>query len=166
MSPDISTENCDTTGSVKAQPSRITVEAKAVGERTGSLKISDESNSVPLAGRYQPGVRVPVVPLDNYAGFAPTLVKLDIEGFEIEALRGATRILERRPKLAIEVHVDMLRRYGRRADEILDAVRPRDYELWLQLGADDPPRPYAGERLNAQHMDQVHLYALPRGGSC
>jgi hypothetical protein len=30
----------------------------------------------------------------------------------------------------------------------------------------DPPRPYAGERLNAQHMDQVHLFALPRGGSC
>jgi len=28
------------------------------------------------------------------------------------------------------------------------------------------PRAYAGESLNAQHMDQVHLYALPRGGSC
>jgi FkbM family methyltransferase len=145
---------------------RITVEAKAVGERTGSLKISEESNSVPLTGRYQPGVRVPVVPLDNYEGLHPTLIKLDIEGFEIEALRGATCILGRRPKLAIEVHVDMLRRYGRRADEIFDVVRPHDYELWLQLGADDPPRPYAGERLNAQHMDQVHLYALPRGGSC
>src|SRR5262249_12069876 len=93
------------------------------------------------------------------------LIKLDIEGFEIEALRGATRILERRPKLAIEVHVDMLRRYGRRADEILDWVSPRDYELWLQRGADHPPRPYAGEKLNAQHMDQVPLYARRRGGS-
>jgi FkbM family methyltransferase len=146
--------------------SRVTVEAKAVGERSGSLKITEESNSVPLLGRYEPGVRVPVVPLDNYAGLAPTLIKLDIEGFEIEALRGAPRILERRPKLAIEVHVDMLRRYGRHADEILDLVRPRDYELWLQLGADDTPRPYAGERLSEKHMDQVHLYALPRGGSC
>ena len=145
---------------------RVTVEARAVGERAGTLKVSEESNAVPLTGRYEPGVRVAVVALDNYLDLGPTLIKLDIEGFEIEALRGATRILERRPKLAIEVHVDMLRRYGRHADEILEIIRPRDYDLWLQLGADDAPRAYAGESLNVQHMDQVHLYALPRGGSC
>jgi FkbM family methyltransferase len=144
---------------------RVTVEAKAVGSRVGILKISEESNSVPLIGRYEPGVKVPVVPLDDYADLEPTLIKLDIEGFEIEALRGASLILRRKPKLAIEVHVDMLRRYGHRADELLEIVRPGDYDLWLQLGAGEAPRPYAGENLNAQHMDQVHLYALPRGGS-
>lgn len=145
---------------------RVTVEARAVGARAGSLKVSEESNSVPLIGRYEPGVMVAVVPLDDYADLEPDLIKLDIEGFEIEALRGATEILRRRPKLAIEVHVDMLRRYGHRADDLFEIVRPGDYDFWLQLGAGETPRPYAGESLNAQHMDQVHLYALPRGGSC
>ena len=144
---------------------RVAVEARAVGAHAGMLKISDESNSFPLTGRLEPGVRVPVVPLDDYAHLAPTLLKLDIEGFEVEALRGASRILERRPRLAIEVHVDMLRRYGDRADQILEFLKPRDYDFWLQLGGHDTPRPYAGESLNAQHMDQVHLYALPRGAA-
>ena len=143
---------------------RVTVVGKAVGARDGRLRITEESNAVPLTGRYEPGVEVPVVALDDYADLEPTLIKLDVEGFEIEALRGAKRILERRPKLAIEVHVDMLRRYGHQADDLFEIVRPADYECWLQLGGGDVPRPYAGQRLNAQHMDQVHLYALPRGG--
>jgi FkbM family methyltransferase len=141
---------------------RVTVEAKAVGSRRGSLSVTDESNSVPLTGRMSRGVSVPVVPLDDYADLEATLVKLDVEGFEIEALQGATRVLERKPKLAIEVHVDMLRRYGHSADELFELVRPRDYEFWLQLGPDSAPRPFAGERLSDQHIDQVHLYGLPK----
>jgi FkbM family methyltransferase len=145
---------------------RVIVEARAVGARAGILKISEESNSVPLTGRFEPGMRVPVVRLDEFADLAPTLVKLDVEGFEMEALRGASRILERRPKLAVEVHVDMMRRYGDRADDLFELLRPGDYDFWLQAGGGEEPRPYAGERLNGLHMDQVHLYALPRGGSC
>jgi len=143
---------------------RITVEAKAVGTGTGTLVFTEESNAVALTGRASQGVRVPVVGLDAYAPLAPTLVKLDVEGFEIEALKGATQVLKRRPKLAIEVHVEMLRRYGHSADEIFDHVPPAEYELWLQLGGTEAPRPWRGEKLAAQHMDQVHLYALPKGG--
>lgn len=143
---------------------RVTAVAKAVGAKGGQLRITEESNAVPLIGRYEPGILVPVVALDDYAHLQPTLVKLDIEGFEIDALQGASRILERRPKLAIEVHVDMLRRYGRRADELVEILGRDDYDFWLQPGGGDPPRAYAGERLNHLHMDQVHLYALPRGG--
>jgi FkbM family methyltransferase len=146
--------------------SRVRVEARAVGARAGSLKISDESNSVPLTGRLEPGVKVPVVPLDDYADLEPTLIKLDIEGYEVEALRGATNILRRRPKLAIEVHVDMLKRYGDHADDLLEMLGPSGYDFWLQRGAGDEPRPFARGSLNTLHMDQVHLYALPRGGSC
>lgn len=144
---------------------RVTVEAKAVGSRAGSLTFTDESNAVALTAPFAPGSRVPVVPLDDYAHLSPTLLKLDVEGFEIEVLRGAERVLRRRPKLAIEVHVDMLRRYGRRADDLLELVPPTSYDLWIQLGADETPRPYAGERLADQRMDQVHLYALPRAAA-
>ena len=139
------------------------MEAKAVGSRAGSLSVSDESNAIALTGQHSGGVEVATVPLDAYADLEPTLVKLDVEGFEIEALRGAERILRRRTKWAIEVHVDMLPRYGHRADDLFEFLRPGDYELWLQLGGDDVPRPYAGQKLNDQHMDQVHLFAFPRG---
>lgn len=141
---------------------RITIEAKAVGAGPGTLTFTEESNAVALTGRGSQGVRVPVVGLDQYASLAPTLVKLDVEGFEIEVLKGATQVLRRRPKLAIEVHVDMLRRYGHSADELFRYVPPEEYDLWLQMGGHELPRPYRGEKLAALSMDQVHLYALPK----
>jgi FkbM family methyltransferase len=141
---------------------RVTVEARAVGAAAGMLTVTEESNAVALTGRSSPGIHVPVVPLDAYADLDPTLIKLDVEGFEIEALRGARRVLERRPRVAIEVHVDMLQRYGSSADALFEFVRPEVYALWIQPGGDQVPRPWRGERLADLHMDQVHLYAIPK----
>ena len=46
-----------------------------------------------------------IVPLDDYAQEAPTFIKMDIEGFELQALEGARQILtEQKPKLAICVY--------------------------------------------------------------
>lgn len=49
---------------------------------------------------------VPCVSLDeSLPGFAPTLVKLDVEGAELEALEGMARTIERhRPDLALSVY--------------------------------------------------------------
>jgi hypothetical protein len=44
-------------------------------------------------------------------GFVPDLVKLDIEGWELKALRGAARLLaERRPHVVVETHSAELER--------------------------------------------------------
>jgi FkbM family methyltransferase len=141
---------------------RVTVEAKAVGSAAGSVRVTDESNAIAVTGAGAGGTTVPVAPLDAYESLAPTLLKLDVEGFEIEILKGARRILEHAPKLAIEVHVDMITRYGARASDLFQFARPEVYDFWLQKGAGQAPRPYAGEDLNALHMNQVHLYALPK----
>lgn len=141
---------------------RVTVEAKAIGAAAGSVRVTEESNAIALTGPAAGGTTVPVVPLDAYEALAPTLLKLDVEGFEIEILKGARRLLERTPRLAIELHVDMIPRYGSRASDVLRHVRPEVYDLFLQKGAAETPRPYDGEDLNALHMNQVHLYALPK----
>jgi FkbM family methyltransferase len=141
---------------------RVHVEPKAVGPRNdGFLNFSDESAPFALVGQQVSAVRVPMVCLDSYKHLKPTLIKIDIEGYEIDALEGARQILESRPKLAIEVHVDMLPRYGHIADELFKYVNPQVYDLWLQLGG-IAPRLYQGEKLSDQHMDQVHLYAIPK----
>lgn len=50
-------------------------------------------------------VRAKIIPLDYYFNEHPTLIKMDIEGFELSALRGAKKILQNdRPKLAICVY--------------------------------------------------------------
>jgi hypothetical protein len=56
--------------------------------------------------------------------FIPRFVKMDIEGGEAKALRGAERLLSRhRPDLLIEVH-------GRQIeDECVDTLRSHNYHL-------------------------------------
>jgi hypothetical protein len=63
--------------------------------------------------RVTAGARPNDVTLDGVAfdttAFVPDVVKLDIEGWELYALEGATRLLsERRPHLIVETHSDTL----------------------------------------------------------
>ncbi|MEO5369809.1 MAG: FkbM family methyltransferase [Magnetococcus sp. DMHC-1] len=64
-------------------------------EGSGSAHLSQSGESV-----------IDVVSLDDAAmAFAPTLIKMDIEGAELEALHGARIVIERyRPRLAISVY--------------------------------------------------------------
>lgn len=59
----------------------------------------------------------------------PTLLKMDIEGWEVKALKGATRILsEVRPTMILEVNLEMLRRAGNSAGEIAEILKANNYE--------------------------------------
>lgn len=68
----------------------------------------DPSFSSLQAGRFAEGepVAVETATLDDEveaAGLAPVLVKIDVEGAELDVLAGMGRTLERRPRLLIEV---------------------------------------------------------------
>lgn len=59
----------------------------------------------------------------------PTLLKMDIEGWEAKALKGATKILsEVRPVMILEVNLEMLARAGNRADEIAQILKVNNYQ--------------------------------------
>ena len=103
------------------------------------------------------GVEVPARPLDDLtAGAEPTLVKLDLEGYELEALRGATRTLAG-PRLAALV-VETFRPHNwqtahlRAIEALLTATgftpfayRPADRTLVPLSGLDAPPPADAGQ---------------------
>jgi predicted RNA methylase len=89
------------------------------------------------------------VSLDELAygagGFVPDLVKLDVEGFEVKAIRGAERLLsERRPHLIVETHDEdldaacreLLEEHGYPVEPVeprrwLPEVRTASFNRWL-----------------------------------
>lgn len=138
----------------------VVVVGKAVGAQAGLIGTTGGSSVVAVTNRWDAATDVEMVTLDEYANTRPTLLKIDVEGYEVAVLEGASRILSSRPKLAIEVHVSELALFGKTPRDVLDLV-PADYELWLQPDGHSVPERFHGYEIAGQ--DQVHLYAIPRG---
>ncbi len=94
----------------------VTVEQKAVSHRSGTLELyvpsvnSPGASLIPIEGADT--VSVPVVTLDDY--FAPSdrvaVLKIDVEGAELDVLKGAERVLTKdRPALLFECEQRHLR---------------------------------------------------------
>lgn len=87
------------------------------------------------------------VTIDDLAAahFVPDLIKIDIEGGELEALRGADRVLATRPGILLEVHgerlewdcLELLRAAGYAPPDVVDRRRwlpehrPLAHNRWL-----------------------------------
>jgi len=108
-----------------------TIVAAAAGASEGHLRLHPGSIHMlvvdpalhPTQSSPASAVDVPLTTLDAIAekfNFTPDLIKLDIEGYEAEALRGAHLTLQRRPLLVLEWHPAMLRHRG------LDPLRALD----------------------------------------
>jgi FkbM family methyltransferase len=83
---------------------KVRVHPCAVGSRTEIVRFNAQANEASFVGAGELDVRC--VDLDHYlAGRAPTYIKMDIEGFEPEALQGASGIIRQHaPVLAICVY--------------------------------------------------------------
>jgi FkbM family methyltransferase len=66
---------------------------------------------------------------ERYGPF--NFLKLDVEGFETKVLKGCKRMLERRPRIAIEVHGAALPGYGSSVAEVLELLHLDDYEGFM-----------------------------------
>jgi FkbM family methyltransferase len=100
-------------------PGGASVDAKAVNEllRAGVETVAEE---------------IPIVTLDEEVAQtslpAPDFIKIDVEGWEIEALRGARNTLKvHKPALFIEMHGATMREKRRKVAEIVDSLWDLDY---------------------------------------
>ena len=126
----------------------ITVEEKAAWSETGEVRFvrSVPATSPDLGlghvqtdGAAEDSMGVAAVSLDDYAERAPApdFVKCDVEGAEVEVVRGARRLLaEKRPNVLCELHSEENRR-------ILD-------EVFARLGYD------------CRSCGASHILAIPR----
>jgi len=80
---------------------RVRFHRMALGARTGILRFPGDG-ALDAAPCRDGGTEVPCAALDQVLGDdPPDFIKMDIEGAELDALRGATALLRRGPRLAI-----------------------------------------------------------------
>ena len=93
--------------------------------------------------------------LDDESGLKPPdLVKVDVEGFELEVLKGAGRTLERKPDLFLEMHGADPEDKARRVHAIVDHLWEAGYRNILHVETKLAITPQ-----NAVTASQGHLYA-------
>lgn len=84
----------------------IEVKNQATGQIQGKIGFVSSGNMFSKVVKDQKeGNQVDIVTLDNYINEKPTIIKMDVEGFEFETLKGAETIIRSlKPKLAICIY--------------------------------------------------------------
>lgn len=119
----------------------------AASDTPGRLHFSQESNAsvIDKDEAQNPNVSVEATTGDllaqEYGNF--NVLKIDVEGFEAQVLRGCKQILQGKPKLALELHVPLLAKYNTTVAEI-----------WELIGIDD----YEGVMINRSHKYESHPF--------
>lgn len=91
----------------------------------------------PGANRVQSGGHIPVLALDSLKLEDVDLLQLDIEGYELNALRGAEETIARcRPVICLELR-NHSHHFGTNDDSIRSWVRDRGYELVKRVNYDE-----------------------------
>ncbi|MEQ8753394.1 MAG: FkbM family methyltransferase [Coleofasciculus sp. G1-WW12-02] len=105
---------------------------------------------------------VEIVSLDSYVqqhNIMPTVLKIDVEGYETEVLKGAKNILKSAPKLEIEIHTEVLSRQNTSVQEILKLIDVSRYQCWIQWDEFEAPIEFDPKQ---EIPKRVHLFAIPR----
>jgi FkbM family methyltransferase len=137
----------------------------AVAEQPGVISFGRGNNGqVDAGGMHEDSQEVPAVTVDGLTRRygRPAMLFLDIEGYECQALRGASRTLATRPDVFIEVHVGYgLEEFGGSVDELLSFFPERDYDLYGSNEIDRYPKPFVGEGRDIA-KDRFYLTAIAK----
>lgn len=107
----------------------------AVGGQSGVIHFDGEQVSPRDGGR-----TVPLIALDEYCGSRGLghvdVLKIDVEGYEGEVLRGAGQVLASRPRIDLELHLDDLARFGHNPAEVLAPIDLSRYRVTMLVRPD------------------------------
>jgi FkbM family methyltransferase len=129
-----------------AKRNRLAVQAvqAACGAEPGNCKLyldsAENSGQASLSAQNADGAPIDVaivVPDDEIQrrGMQPTLIKIDVQGFEVSVLRGLHRTLSRYdPVLVVEVEPPLLRNAGSSPEELLALLRNYGYSWKMEGG--------------------------------
>lgn len=126
---------------------------KAVGEKSGDY-VSFKHEMV-QEGKADNCVET--ICLDDFAGDRPAMLKIDIEGYELPALLGARKLLERGVRMEVEMHlsegtgVHMTRAFGFDPHAIIALLDEYKYDLT-----------YDGKPLDRNRLREGCMYCVPK----
>lgn len=117
--------------------SNIAVVNRALGDRVMTLDMVPHAHHLEvLAAGAVDGRKVLNIPvttvdlLSDEMAIHPDIVKIDVEGYELHVLQGATRVLSTdRPDIMLELHPDRLRAYGGSVSELIALLLGHGYQV-------------------------------------
>ena len=122
----------------------------AVAESSGAAYLAGIGSGACLsrAATTDSDVQVALVDLDTFAErheIWPDVMKIDVEGYECEVIRGARRCLRRCRVVGIELHLDLMTRFGGSTDIIYTLMAEQGFLECARIasrrhGSDDPTR--------------------------
>jgi FkbM family methyltransferase len=137
----------------------------AVAEEPGEIFFGRGNNGqVDTGGMHADSEPVPAVTIDGLTRRygRPAMIFLDIEGYECQALRGASATLATRPDVFIEVHVGFgLEDFGGSVEELVGFFPDEHYELYGSNEIDRYPKPFVGEGREVAN-DRFYLTAIAK----
>lgn len=107
----------------------------AISDTSGTIDfLPDNNGRVSTKGRMLATIQIETVTVDDLAAQygTPNVLFIDVEGFELHALRGATHVLNAHPDCFIEVHTGCgLEDYGGSVEAILKLLEGHHYNLFI-----------------------------------
>jgi FkbM family methyltransferase len=139
---------------------------EAVGPRKGTARFVDELCGVVGGTNNRKTIEVTMVSLDEaFRQEKPTFLKIDVEGYELEVLRGAREVMATCPKLDLEIHCARFKDCSEAVRELLSLLPLQKYQTFIQLVLDGEVIPYDPgvhtPELIATY-ENIHLLACPK----
>lgn len=136
VEPDVENYQCLNSNLLARDVPNITYQWAAFGEGPGSCKVKVVSPSNCGAHRVEPGGTIPVITIDDL-NVNPDAIWLDVEGYELMALKGAVETIQRcSPVIGCE-EKGLGQPYGVRPEDIGEFLARFGYERVARIGRDN-----------------------------
>lgn len=135
----------------------LTLVRSAVSDKTGKARAGQADQSIEFTS-HKDTLDISTLALDDFTQATPTVLKLDVEGYEGFALRGARRLLATLPKIDLEVHASFLPRFGMTVGDVLGEIDWSRYKSWIYMGGKLTDFDVA----NPPDKPNFHIFAVPK----